>query len=241
MIEFPLSERLRALSAARRAAHKTYVIGVGGSVAVGKSTFARGLAEAIASWPENPVVVSAATDGFLFPNVILAERGLSMRKGFPESFDVGAMRAALVAIRDGARVEVPRYSHVTYDVDPENALVVERPDILILDGLHLAQVERVGEPHLIDSLIYLDAPEAVIESWFTGRLLPLMIAGRDDPKSFYFAFRDMSDADRRTFAERVWREINLPNLRDHIVDDRAAADFVLTKAADHTIAGIEER
>lgn len=241
MIEFPLSERLRALSAARRTTRKTYVIGIGGSVAVGKSTFARGLAEAIASWPEKPVVVSAATDGFLFPNVILADRGISMRKGFPESFDVGAMRAALIAIRDGARVEVPRYSHITYDVDPDNALVVECPDILILDGLHLAQVERVGEPHLIDSLIYLDAPEAVIESWFTGRLLPLMIAGRDDPKSFYFAFRDMSDADRRRFAERVWREINLPNLRDHIVEDRAAADFVLTKAADHAIAKVEER
>ena len=240
MTEFPLSERLRALSAARRTAHKTYVIGVAGSVAVGKSTFAHALAAAIAAWPERPVVVSVATDGFLFPNAVLAERGISMRKGFPESFDVGAMRAALMAIRDGARVEVPRYSHVTYNVDPENPLVVERPDILILDGLHLAQVERTGEPHLIDSLIYLDAPEAVIEDWFTGRLLPLMIAGRDDPKSFYFAFRDMSDADRRTFAARVWREINLPNLRDHIIADRAAADFVLTKNADHAVARIVE-
>jgi type I pantothenate kinase len=241
MTEFPLSERLRALSAARRAAHKTYVVGVGGSVAVGKSTFARGLAEAIAAWPEKPAVVSVATDGFLFPNAVLAERGISMRKGFPESFDVGAMRAALLAIRDGARVEVPRYSHVTYDVDLANPLVVERPDVLILDGLHLAQVERIGEPHLIDSLIYLDAPEAVIEEWFTGRLLPLMLAGRDDPKSFYFAFRDMTDADRRTFAARVWREINLPNLRDHIVEDRAAADFVVTKGADHAVTKVAER
>jgi len=240
MIEFPLSERLRALSAVRRAAHKTYVIGVGGSVAVGKSTFAHGLAGLIAAWPEKPVVVSVATDGFLFPNAVLAERGISMRKGFPESFDVGAMRAALAAIREGARVEVPRYSHITYNVDPENPLVVERPDILVLDGLHLAQAERVGEPHLIDSLIYLDAPETVIESWFTSRLLPLMIAGRDDPKSFYFAFRDMSDVDRRTFAARVWREINLPNLRDHIVEDRTAADFVLTKGADHAVAAIVE-
>jgi type I pantothenate kinase len=241
MITFPLSERLHELSAARRAAHKPYVIAVGGSVAVGKSTFARGLADAIATWPENPVVVGMATDGFLFPNAVLAQRGISMRKGFPESYDVGAMRAALSAIRDGARVEVPRYSHVAYDVDLDNPQIVERPDILILDGLHLAQVERVGESHLIDSLIYLDAPEQLIESWFTARLLPLMIAGRDDPKSFYFAFRDMSDGDRRTFAERVWREINLPNLRDHIVEDREAADFALTKAADHTIGRIVER
>ncbi len=111
----------------------------------------------------------------------------------------------------------------------------------MLDGLHLAQVERVGEPRLIDALIYLDADPAVIESWFTGRLLPLMAAGRDDPKSFYFAFRDMGEAERRTFAARVWREINLPNLRDHIVKDRAAADFIVEKNPDHGIAAVMEQ
>jgi type I pantothenate kinase len=233
--DFPLSAELRARSAASRAAGVPYIVGIGGSVAVGKSTFAAGLAAAIAAWPEQPRVVGIATDGFLFSNAVLAARALSMRKGFPESYDVAAMRAALGAIKAGARVALPRYSHVTYDVDTSDPLIVERPDILILDGLHLAQVEQPGTPRLIDTLIYLDADEAVIERWFTARLLPLMVAGRDDPASFYHRFGDFDDAARADFAARVWAGINLPNLRDHIVKDRAAADVVLRKAADHTI------
>ena len=236
--ETRLSEDLRARSAAARAKGVTYVIGVGGSVAVGKSTFAAQLTKLIESWPEHPTVVNIATDGYLFSNAILAERGISMRKGFPESYDVAALRAALEEIKDGERVPMPRYSHTTYDVDTENALIVQRPTVLILDGLHLAQIETPGRKRLIDCLIYLDAPEEVIEAWFTNRLLPLMLAGRDDPKSFYYAFREMSDADRRNFSARVWREINLPNLRDHIGKDRAAADIVITKRPDHSIAAI---
>ncbi|HEX4293025.1 MAG TPA: hypothetical protein VHZ29_02725, partial [Rhizomicrobium sp.] len=198
-----MSEELRARSAAARTKGVTYVIGVGGSVAVGKSTFAAQLAKLIEAWPERPTVVNIATDGYLFSNAILAERGISMRKGFPESYDVAALRVALEEIKDGERVPMPRYSHTTYDVDTENALVVQRPTVLILDGLHLAQIETPGRKRLIDCLIYLDAPEEVIEAWFTNRLLPLMLAGHDDPKSFYYAFREMSDADRRSFCARV--------------------------------------
>jgi len=237
--ETRLSAELRARSAAARAKGVTYVIGVAGSVAVGKSTFAAQLTKLIEAWPEHPTVVNIATDGYLFSNAILAERGISMRKGFPESYDVAALRAALQEIKDGERVPMPRYSHVTYDVDPENALVVQRPTILILDGLHLAQIETPGRNRLIDCLIYLDAPEDVIEMWFTNRLLPLMLAGRDDTQSFYYAFREMSDADRRNFSARVWREINLPNLRNHIVTDRAAADIVITKKPDHSVASVK--
>ncbi|MBL6937348.1 MAG: type I pantothenate kinase [Alphaproteobacteria bacterium] len=233
-----LNEELRRRSAPARARGVTYVIGVAGSVAVGKSTFAAALAKSIAAWPEHPTVINVATDGYLFPNAILAERGLSMRKGFPESYDVAALRAALEEIKDGERVPIPRYSHVTYDVDAENAVVVRRPTFLILDGLHLAQIETPGRKRLVDCLIYLDAQEAVIEGWFTNRLLPLMLAGRDDAKSFYYAFREMSDDDRRNFAARVWREINLPNLHDHIVKDRAAADLVITKNPDHSVASV---
>lgn len=236
--ESRLSEDLRARSATARAKGITYVIGVAGSVAVGKSTFAAQLAKLIEAWPEHPTVVNIATDGYLYSNAILAERGISMRKGFPESYDVPALRSALEAIKEGERVPMPRYSHVTYDVDSENALVVQRPTVLILDGLHLAQIEPGGK-RLIDCLIYLDAPDPVIEAWFTNRLLPLMLAGRDDTKSFYYAFREMTDADRRNFSARVWREINLPNLRDHIVKDRAAADIVIAKNPDHTIASIK--
>lgn len=236
--ESRLSEDLHRRSAAARAKGTPYVIGVGGSVAVGKSTFAATLAKSTAAWPGHPGVVNVATDGYLFPNAILAERGISVRKGFPESYDVPALRAALEEIKDGERVPIPRYSHVTYDVDIENALVVERPTVLILDGLHLAQIETPGRKRLIDCLIYLDADEAVIETWFTSRLLPLMRAGRDDTRSFYYAFREMSDDDRRAFAARVWREINLPNLHGHIVKDRDAADIVIAKNPDHSIASI---
>ncbi len=216
-----------------------FVVGVAGSVAVGKSTFARALGQAIAVSEGAPRVEIVSTDGFLFTNQVLAERDLRKRKGFPESFDVEALRAAVRAIRRGARVEVPLYSHVVYDVDRENVHVVEKPDVVILDGLHLAQIERQGEPRLIDCLIYLDAEETVIETWFTERLLPMMIAGIDDPKSFYHAYRHLDAPARLDFAARVWSSINLPNLRDHIVADRAAADLVLKKAPDHSVATID--
>ena len=231
-----LSEELRRRIV--RAAGTPFVVGVAGGVAAGKSTFASALADAAAAWPDAPQVVSIATDGFLFPNAVLAERGLALRKGFPESYDIAALRAALSGLKSGARVALPRYSHVTYDVEPNDALAVERPDLLVLDGLHLAQVERDGGPRLIDFLIYLDAEEAHIESWFAGRLLPLMEAGRDDPNSFYFRFRDFDDAARRDFAARVWQGINLPNLREHIVKDRDAADAIVRKRADHAIADV---
>jgi type I pantothenate kinase len=185
----------------------------------------------VAAWPAR--VETVATDGFLFPNAVLAERGLAMRKGFPESYDFDALRAALSAVKSGERVALPRYSHVTYDVDTANPLWIEKPDLLILDGLHLAHAKPP-----IDCLIYLDAEESVIERWFTDRLLPLMVAGRDDPASFYHRFRDFDDASRADFAMRVWAGINLPNLRAHIVHDRVAADIVVTKSADHAIAAV---
>ena len=240
-IEHPLSSELRRRAQTVRVVGAPLIIGVAGSVAVGKSTFAAALHDASKAWPEQPQVEAIATDGFLFPNAVLAERNISMRKGFPESYDVEAMRDALTKVRAGQPAALPRYSHVTYDVDPSDPLRVEKPDLLILDGLHLAQVERHGCPRLIDVLIYLDADESVIEQWFTARLIPLLLAGRDDPNSFYYRFREWNDAQRADFAKWVWNNINLPNLRDHIVKDRAAAHIVVTKNADHSIAGIEYR
>jgi len=239
--DYPLASELRRSAQTAHAAGEPLIVGVAGSVAVGKSTFAAGLHEAILAWPERYRVEAIATDGFLFPNAVLAERNLSMRKGFPESYDVAAMRDALAAVKAGKRVVLPRYSHVTYDVDPHDSLTVEKPGVLILDGLHLAQIERPGRPRLIDALIYLDADEAAIEAWFTARLIPLMRAGRNDPNSFYYRFREWDDVQCAEFAKRVWDGINLPNLREHIVKDRDAAHFIVHKSADHAIATIHRR
>jgi type I pantothenate kinase len=219
----------------RRPARPPFVLGIAGSVAVGKSTFSKALGQAIAAGPDAPKVETIATDGFLFPNAVLAERGLRRRKGFPESFDIEALRAAVAQIRRGERVAVPLYSHVTYDIDLEKAQVVAAPDVVILDGLHLARIEQPGTPRLIDCLIYLEAEEAAIETWFTDRMLPLMVAGVDDPTSFYYAYRDKDHAGRLAFAATVWADINLPNLRNHISADRDAADLVVRKASDHRL------
>ena len=237
-----LLELLRSRAdSSREAGHARFVTAIGGSVAVGKSTLAQTLRDAIAQWPGHPRAQVVPTDGFLFPNSELAERNLSMRKGFPESYDVEALRAALAEIKTGRPVAVPLYSHVTYDVDHGARAFVDEAEIVILDGLHLGRVRDGGTGRLIDQLVYLDADEADIETWFRDRLIPLMQAGRTDRNSFYYAFRALDDAGQRAFAERVWREINLPNLRDHIVRDRDSADIVVRKGADHGIVAIETR
>jgi type I pantothenate kinase len=239
-MNFPLSAWLRDRFMASRTKGAPFVIGVAGGVAAGKSTFARALRDALQSWSEHPTVEIVATDGFLFPNHILSERGITMRKGFPESYDVAALRAAVGALRRGERVAIPLYSHVTYDIDTANHQLINRADIIILDGLHLAQIETKGAQRLIDALLYLDSGEDVIERWFTERLVPLMEAGSDDPNSFYYAFRTMDAAGRHDFAKRVWQGINLPNLRDYIVKDRDTADLVLHRTADHRIDKVKE-
>jgi type I pantothenate kinase len=221
----------------RRPAAPPFVIGVTGSVAVGKSTFAQQLRSVLAAHPETDRLEIVSTDGFLFPNQVLAERGLRRRKGYPESYDVAALREAVAAIKRGEQVAVPLYSHVTYDVDRGRVQVVASPDAVILDGLHLARIETPGR-QLIDCLIYLDAEEADIERWFTERLLPLMEAGVDDQNSFYYAYRHLDPPARAGFAAKVWAEINLPNLREHIYADRTAADIVIRKGADHGVVDV---
>lgn len=238
MTEFAdLMDLLRAKARAHRTHDdQTYVIGVTGSVAVGKSTLAEQIAEALSRDGEKPLVLNV--DGFLYTNTVLQERNLSRRKGYPESYDLPAMRAALAAIKRGEQVSIPRYSHVTYDVDSSNPRIVERPAVVVLDGLHLGSINSSRET-LVDTLLYLDAAEDVVEAWFSDRLRALMIEGREEPASFYYAFRAMDDSAREAFIKMVWRDINLPNLRDHIVLDRMRADIVAHKAADHMIDRID--
>ena len=232
-----LLDRLRVQFIARREQRPgALVVGVTGGVAVGKTTFAEHLAGEMRRWPERPYVEIVSTDGFLHPNRILAERQLTYRKGFPESYDVNALIAAIRAIRSGRPVGVPRYSHVTYDVDLDNIHQISRIDIAIIDGLHLGRVKnQAGGQPLLDSLIYLDADEADIEHWFRNRLFPLMVAGRDDPKSFYHSFQHLDEEGVLAFIQRVWAGINLPNLREHIIKDRDVADIVVRKARDHAV------
>jgi type I pantothenate kinase len=235
-----LTERLAKAFAARGA--RAFIVGVAGGVAAGKTTFAETLAEAMRHWPEKPRVEIVSTDGFLFPNKVLAERELSYRKGFPESYDVAALTHALADLRAQRPVAIPLYSHVAYDVDPVARQNIDRTDIAIVDGLHLGRVKFAPDgQRIIDALIYLDADEADIEHWFRSRLFPLMVAGRTDPSSFYYGFREMDDEAAHAFVSRVWAGINLPNLREHIVKDRDAADVVLTKARDHGVVGMRAK
>jgi type I pantothenate kinase len=223
---------LAARLADRRPAGGAFIVGITGAVAAGKSTLARQLSDVMASGARIEVV---ATDGFLFDNASLEAKGLLGRKGFPETYDMGALRAALAAVRRGA-ADFPAYSHLTYDIDPTLARRLDRPDILIVEGLGLHEgAAAVG----LDLLIYLDADEAHLETWFAERFLGFWRAAKTEPASFYARFRHMSEAEVRAFAGVVWREVNLPNYRQHIVRARDVADIVVAKGPDHAIVSIK--
>jgi type I pantothenate kinase len=216
----------------RRAGRSPYLVGITGSVAVGKSTFALELQRELAERGARTEILT--TDGFLFPNAALEAMGILGRKGFPETYDFDGMRSALAAIRTGD-VDVPGYSHVIYDIDPALTRRLETPDILIVEGLGLHEgAAALG----LDLLIYLDADEADMERWFTERLIGLWRDAEHDPTSFYARFRGMTEPQARAFAGQVWRSINLPNLREHIVAGRDAADVVVRKGPGHAVVEV---
>jgi type I pantothenate kinase len=223
-----------------------YVIGVAGSVAVGKSTFARILQALLARWPDHPRVDLVTTDGFLYPNAVLLERGLMQRKGFPESYDTRRLLAFLRDLKSGsAAVRAPVYSHVVYDIVPDEEIVVRQPDIVILEGLNVLQV---GSPSgatasefvsdYFDFSIYLDADEADVRAWYVERFLTLRKTVFQDPRSYFRHFADLSEDEAVATAESIWEEINGRNLKENIAPTRERASLILRKESDHRVSEV---
>lgn len=222
----------------------TFVIALAGSVAVGKSTFARLLQSVLARGPEHPRVDLVATDGFLHPNRVLEERGLMDRKGFPESYDLRRMIDVLRAVKAGEDARMPVYSHAAYDILPDADEVIRRPDILIFEGLNVLQIPpgaAVTASDFFDFSIYLDAAEADIERWFVERVLRLRQTAFLDPASYFHHVSQLSPEEARAMARDVWERINRHNLRENILPTRARARLVLTKGPDHAVREVTLR
>ncbi|MFJ8914489.1 type I pantothenate kinase [Amycolatopsis sp. NPDC102389] len=220
-----------------------YIIGIAGSVAVGKSTTARILRTLLARWPDHPRVDLVTTDGFLYPRAELVRRGIMHRKGFPESYDRRALLRFVTEVKSGAeRVSAPVYSHLAYDILPDEEQVVQQPDILILEGLNVLQPgPRLTVSDLFDFSIYVDAPTTDIERWYVERFLKLRHTAFADPASHFHHFAGLPDDEARAEARHLWRTINEPNLMENIKPTRPRATLVLRKDADHTINRVRLR
>jgi type I pantothenate kinase len=220
----------------KRADGAAVVVGVAGAVASGKSTLAAEVGRAATSSGVPTDVVS--TDGFLLPNAVLSERGLLMHKGFPESYDVDALRSFVEQVHKGVdEVTVPQYSHEVYDVVPGAPLMIEADAVIVVEGVNALSALA----DLLDYCVYLHAAEADLERWYVERFHRLCEEARDDPSSFYRQFAGMSFDDVDTLARRTWRNINLVNLREHILPSRALADCVVIKGPDHAVVDVEVR
>ena len=227
-----------------------YIIGVAGSVAAGKSTTARVLQALLARWPNVPKVDLVTTDGFLYPNAVLAREGLMEKKGFPESYDLPTLLRFLSDIKAGRRpVRAPVYSHLIYDVIPNHWIEIDRPEILIVEGLNVLQAGRLPKDgkaipfvsDFFDFSIYLDADEGVLLSWYVNRFLTLRGTAFVDPKSYFHRYAKLSDEEAIATATSIWTRINLVNLRENILPTRPRADLILKKGESHEVEEVALR
>ncbi|MBO0683542.1 MAG: type I pantothenate kinase [Candidatus Dormibacteraeota bacterium] len=227
-----------------------YVIGIAGSVAVGKSTFARILRALLARWPNHPKVDLVTTDGFLYPNRVLEERGLMNRKGFPESFDLRRLLRFLSDLKGGKEeVYAPVYSHLVYDIVDGEELVVRQPDIVLVEGLNVLQTPdgtrrrtlRTFVSDFFDFSIYLDAREEDIELWYVERFLKWRETTFRNPRSYFRKYADLTSQEAVEVARGIWEEINGLNLRQNIEPTRDRARLILRKQRDHSVAEVRLR
>ena len=228
-----------------------YIIGVAGSVAAGKSTFTRVMRALLQRWPNTPRVDLVTTDGFLFPNAVLEREGLMNKKGFPESYDGAALLRFISDVKAGRReVAAPVYSHLTYDIIPNDQVVIDRPDILIVEGLNVLSPGRRRRGRsktaafvsdFFDFSIYLDAAESELERWYVARFMRLRETSFRDPRSYFTKYADLDDAAAEARAREIWRTINLANLHENVAPTRQRANLLLTKGADHRIEAVALR
>ena len=227
-----------------------FILGIAGSVAVGKSTSARVLQALLARWSEHRRVDLITTDGFLYPNCVLEERGLMQRKGFPESYDAQRLMAFLSDVKAGhANVAAPLYSHFSYDVLDGEERIIDRPDVLIVEGLNVlqpAQLAKGGDASpfvsdYFDFAIYIDAPLDVLEDWYVTRFLRLRQTAFRDPAAYFHRYARLADTEARSKALEIWRTINLVNLTENILPTRPHADLILSKGKGHRIEKISLR
>lgn len=227
-----------------------YVIGIAGSVAVGKSTTARLLQALLSRWPEHRRVKLVTTDGFLHSNNILNERRLMKKKGFPESYDMRSLVKFVSDIKSGAdKVIAPVYSHLSYDIVPHEQLIIEKPDILILEGLNVLQsgMDYPHEPHhvfvsdFVDFSIYVDAPEELLQQWYVNRFLKFRQGAFSDPDSYFHNYSKLTTEEAIKVASNIWREINGLNLQQNILPTRERASLIMTKGINHTIESVRLR
>lgn len=224
----------------RTAKRTPFIIGVAGSVAVGKSTVSRLLKELLSRWPTTPRVSLVTTDGFLYPNSVLEEKGLMAKKGFPESYDRLALLKFVADIKSGKEeVKAPVYSHLTYDIVPGAELVVNSPDVVIVEGLNVLQPPAFGQEVALsdyfDFQIYVDAPTGEIESWYLDRFKQLRESAFRNPESYFHKYAEMPMEDALDRAKEIWRTINLPNLLENIISTKSRATLVLQKGVKHRV------